>query len=870
MPSHKGAQIPNWGPPIRTSSSELHRIGVQTAIESRGGLESSTNGPETRRSAAADSNLRGDRAAHIMRDRLGPSARPSKPSTSKAASSPYRPGVATRKAQQSSGLSSEESDPSSEDEEASFLSPHPFRSSNYSTGNHFELAASSTAGFTALPRRTAHRLPERALERLDKWAARVGTSNKGSDTEASKRVRRMHPSRADDSFEPTYIMGKPSRNVHSSPPARQRRPGSPPITGHALDPIQPMYQPDLSAPSAFTVLADKIGKGLHLAEQQQQQQRPMRGDSSAETLVDAPGVDAGPTNQYGYAKDQDDYGPLLLPSGVQMGRGAYAGLALPDDVTGLTSAMGSPVKTRQGVDHARLNPRIGNKHLADRRARLSELRSFVVAIEEELESTKDRLDGVEQREQELRGDVSEIKEELLGKHRRAQAYPERPASHTAVPTVESHKPSSGSGPSKKPSHTASNPQGGEGWTEKFATMTNHVNALSADLQAYRAAVDRMQSWHDEVPPVADGVVASRSDDGQDESLERAEEYESLKAQVDQIELEVHRLQSVVETQQSSSSLAEARRKGSDVTPVAAAPRGAAFSRQSKQAPGPADRKHQPSARFADEGSDGGADSDADVTQAAERVEQSVRTVRHDATHQWTADLEHNALDCTVCLSQDKAQAKRASRRERIANNVRRQDHGEREEDLLLSFLSAGADKAEGGDRHASRSLSGSQRTLLRSLIRQHLDEFIHQRMLYAELADEVKGMHPDSMNRSRRKILIEHLMDAVEDLEAKARRIELLKRLMPREDKTMEAGHTLQEGERSRRDPSAKRHGSSATRAKTSTVAPEKMHRGHTLGSDVEVRPLRPQPTTLSRALANSPPMVDRLAGLERERRTRR
>ena len=60
--------------------------------------------------------------------------------------------------------------------------------------------------------------------------------------------------------------------------------------------------------------------------------------------------------------------------------------------------------------------------------------------------------------------------------------------------------------------------------------------------------------------------------------------------------------------------------------------------------------------------------------------------------------------------------------------------------------------------------------MLERLFEEHRAEFIHQRRLYSELADELKRMEP-SMDRTKRRILAEHVHESIDTLEAEATRI---------------------------------------------------------------------------------------------------
>ncbi|PWN49788.1 hypothetical protein IE53DRAFT_387970 [Violaceomyces palustris] len=93
-----------------------------------------------------------------------------------------------------------------------------------------------------------------------------------------------------------------------------------------------------------------------------------------------------------------------------------------------------------------------------------------------------------------------------------------------------------------------------------------------------------------------------------------------------------------------------------------------------------------------------------------------------------------------------------------------------EEEILVNLVR--------GPTTSASNLTKRQTSTLTRILEEHMDEFIHQRMLYSELADELKLVHP-GMNAIKRKILAEHVLEAVEALEQKAERINLLQTLLP-------------------------------------------------------------------------------------------
>lgn len=102
----------------------------------------------------------------------------------------------------------------------------------------------------------------------------------------------------------------------------------------------------------------------------------------------------------------------------------------------------------------------------------------------------------------------------------------------------------------------------------------------------------------------------------------------------------------------------------------------------------------------------------------------------------------------------------SSRKEKIRANLRQREADDAATESLLRRL------------HHTRSplLSMSEVRMLEHLFKQHTREFLHQKQLYCELADELKCMEP-SMDATKRRILAEHVHESIDSLEAEATRI---------------------------------------------------------------------------------------------------
>lgn len=102
-----------------------------------------------------------------------------------------------------------------------------------------------------------------------------------------------------------------------------------------------------------------------------------------------------------------------------------------------------------------------------------------------------------------------------------------------------------------------------------------------------------------------------------------------------------------------------------------------------------------------------------------------------------------------------------TRKDRIRSTLRQREALDAAASPLLSRLE-GARPPE--------ALSAHELQMLERLFEEHRAEFIHQRRLYSELADELKRMEP-SMDRTKRRILAEHVHESIDTLEAEATRI---------------------------------------------------------------------------------------------------
>ena len=214
---------------------------------------------------------------------------------------------------------------------------------------------------------------------------------------------------------------------------------------------------------------------------------------------------------------------------------------------------------------------------------------------------------------------------------------------------------------------------------------------------------------------------------------------------------------------------------------------------------------------------------------------------------------HDTLACTVCSARTRSHQRKASRRARLLQAEQRRDAIELEESLLLDALN----NCSSPTTHAGVRLGDEQLATLRLVLQEHWDEFLHQRMLYAELADELKGLSP-SMSQTKRRILAQHVLEAVEALELKADRINRLEQLLEvGQGEKREHGPASPRG-KVRKEPGS-RHASTGAASTASAASQNRLK--HALESlersSKHTSTASPRLTTATRS--NSPPTTLRL-----------
>ena len=586
--------------------------------------------------------------------------------------------------------------------------------------------------------------------------------------------------------------------------------------------------------------------------------------SSARTRVDGFGSirDAGKVgldkfNQHGFpavSEAQTAYPAHLRPGDPAHvfggGKNSPFAARLPD-MTGITSALASPVKARDGVKHVPVDPAVGSQY-----ARLEEiglLRNFVDGLQTDLDHAGERILNLEVSQEVQREEMSGLRKEVesvwkdvkevragdfvrqiverVREEERSTTTRPAPASAPEVFPTERHQHAGTSAAPAPAADVDDSTQTRVDGAEHRRTYhdqavsampgeheqqhTDSIQRLYSELSRLRSAME--EQFHKAAmlaseegyaktarharPAEDQGRAQKASDPGRDPW----EAIEALRVQVVHLASEVERLNEVVseevfvtKRQRQADAYShsrmhthdEGRTRRSYIAEPASEPiypdsvrerfhsRSHSHSREhshghrsrapeSEPSYGAMRESTPPSHRIGgrvtftdpDETIDAEAanrrassDDEGDISAVAEaRAERTLQSLPRGA--------EHDAEQCTVCASSVRSSERRSTRRAKAEARERRSSM--EEADLLES---------EG-------PLSGSQRKALTRILREHWDEFIHQRMLYAELADELKTLSP-RMSRAKRQILAQHVLEAVELLELKADRIARLEKLL--------------------------------------------------------------------------------------------
>lgn len=502
--------------------------------------------------------------------------------------------------------------------------------------------------------------------------------------------------------------------------------------------------------------------------------------TSGETLVDKKGSHPADGN-------------LVLPSGQLMGKGISAsGFALPD-ITGMTSALESPVRARVGVQHKAIDTH--NLHDIQvataqiRNSELDRLAAHVKGMEANLGQTQNKVEKVEA--------SSKHCADQLGLWRKEwSSWREEQRAGQARSTL---------GQDGRGEET--------GCDKKIRLMNEHIARLSSDLKSYRTVMDELRNEKADTHPrprespprgKSPWFSSPRKAAHFDADEPSQEDYDILKSQVDTVAHEVQRLKSIVR-QRERAHIDKAAS-----SPIKPSHGGATFPSIGISKSNPFAQKYgsnlssKPDKKVADVPEKFDYDHDDDGDHCLPTDEEALRRESHRNCQQQRRDgeavrrshkraekafskvsavsIEHDARTCTVCSRHNKREKRRAARQTRAGASAHKkfssssseQDLQSADEHMLFEILKR---KERDGKRAGLASLGldreDRQRAVLERILQEQKDDFFHFRKTYSEMADELKKLDP-SMHPVDRKILADAIIDMVETLEHCATRINVL------------------------------------------------------------------------------------------------
>lgn len=531
------------------------------------------------------------------------------------------------------------------------------------------------------------------------------------------------------------------------------------------------------------------------------------------------------------------------------------GVRLPD-MTGLTSALGSPVKARDTVKHRSFDNAVGNQD-----ARLDEivnLRCFIDGIQAELDRAGERILNLEQAQEQQSHEFQGLRSEMQTALKDVRAtqpasdehlvqlilqklqtstsehvHQKQPVHTAAKETVDAplrdtnvHQPTSRNPAAPLPASALPERDG--------RSQIEVVNRLYAELDKLRTSMEEHYRHAAEVQGKADVSTtqhaAYRHQDNLPTGSDPWDAIEALRLQVLSLADEVEGLNGLVldhlvpqsarvadgagRNRHARSSAARHERYYDDAHPasdpvqhpVRSSHRGERFDIRTDPVDQDGDEQYHRRVSF---GRAAAYDEDFDRTMDA--MAENLRTQRERQRRRRSASVQpavvdasdeldeaeisqlaesraaraaaragtrhtHDSRLCTVCSSHLRSDKRKASRRARLLAAEQRREAIELEESILLNTLDPPPTTT--GPHNATQfSIAPEHIATLRTMLHEHWDEFLHQRMLYSELADELKSISP-TMAKPKRTILAQHVLDAVESLELKADRIERLERVI--------------------------------------------------------------------------------------------
>ncbi|KDN44926.1 hypothetical protein K437DRAFT_294682 [Tilletiaria anomala UBC 951] len=531
---------------------------------------------------------------------------------------------------------------------------------------------------------------------------------------------------------------------------------------------------------------------------------------------------------------------FYLPSGQDMGPGAPAtGLYLPD-VTGLTSALNSPDKERVGVRHVPVGENVGtNGH---REEQLQRLETYVEGMKAELVATHDKIRGLEVSQESLVANVIRINEQMSGfqeeiryaskDYERAEKQTRREPLRTSQSSQQQrYRQSDNSHHDSRMAEPSTSMVEGDGLSDQIQELTFQLQHSQAEIQRLREEQQHRKS------ATFAFASAAKSNHSRADDSELQQQILELRSDVARIASELGQLRGVVEghvvenlnskrngrrstvlrgygsegderEDDGGGRIASEHRARFENPLVASSPiKKSASMRKSRSPFLPQQSQMQHRSRdehsgqrestnnagsaqgFFHAGSQHDADETVRPTQtrlvdeedismvAQERAEATFRSVATQSGCVFGADdHSHDPRKCTVCSRARKSERRRHAKREKLEEIERKRTAMVQEEEALLAFIDASV--ADGGPKNAKAALilDGGKLDVLQRVIEELLDDFWHQREIYCSLADELKLLEP---HEYRYKITSTHVLEAVDALEYKAERINLLHSLLP-------------------------------------------------------------------------------------------
>lgn len=500
-----------------------------------------------------------------------------------------------------------------------------------------------------------------------------------------------------------------------------------------------------------------------------------------------------------------------LPSGQRMGKGVpSSGFSLPADLTGMSMALESPVKTRQGVEHRAIVPETIQAFAAttvqERERELNGLASYIKHIE-------DKVDKVEDVSNEFANELGSLKSEWKvwketqhdGKANRGSQRRKGDAKH--APLEQEHVAGDAT------IH----------YRSKLANARKLASDIGDSMEDYRATLMELRKEEQDLL-ARESLRSKRAVQAEKhEEEEEDDDLESLRSQVEAVSREVDRLKIIVDRQ---GKIREVLSASSPIKPSSRSRPtkfggGNPFVQQRKISE-ELRKQNAPGAQYDDgfgqapkqrsssgHGSDRHIEEDFLVDEINEQPPYLRRTrldevedvsmvaeKRAERASEKVIDarsIAHDAESCTCCARQDENKRRKDARKMKAlhqwkkddAKSIRSRSYSAatyvhpQEDDLSAHALleEAMIDLENNADSRlppALIRLANKQRSLLERTIKEEMDEFYHAKRTYCDLADELKSFSPD-ISAANRRILADHVLVAVEGLELRANRIDRLR-----------------------------------------------------------------------------------------------